>query len=52
MAELTIKTFNRSIHDIYLNGEVCEDMWSELVKKIKEIKCADDEVSENNTAHC
>lgn len=50
MAELTIKTFNRSIHDIYLTGEVCEDMWSELVKKIKEIKNADDEVSDNNTA--
>lgn len=50
MAELSIKTFNDKLHNIYIKGEVCEEMWQYLVDKINEMRSADDEVSENNTA--
>lgn len=50
MAELTIKTFNDKLHNIYIKGEVDEEMWSFLVDKINEMRGADDDVSENNTS--
>lgn len=50
MAELSIKTFNDKLHNIYIKGDVGEDMWSYLVDKINEMRSSDDEVSENNTA--
>lgn len=50
MAEFTIKTFDAKIHNIYLKGEVDEDMWQTLVDKINEIKSADDDISDQNYA--
>ena len=50
MADFTIKTFDEKIHNIYLNGDVDEDMWSTLVDKINEIKSADDDISDQNLA--
>jgi len=50
MAELTIKTFNDKLHNIYIKGEVGEEMWSFLVDKINEMRSADEDVSENNTS--
>lgn len=50
MADFTIKTFDEKIHNIYLNGDVDEEMWSKLVDKINEIKCADDDISDQNLA--
>lgn len=48
MAEFTIKTYDSKLHDIYLKGDVDEDMWSTLVEKISEIKSADKEIDETN----
>lgn len=50
MADFTIKTFDEKIHNIYLNGDVDENMWSTLVDKINEIKSADDDISDQNLA--
>jgi len=50
MAEFTIKTFDEKIHNIYIKGEVDEDMWSNLVDKINEIKSADDDIADQNLA--
>ena len=38
MAEFVIKTYDTKIHNIYLKGEVDEEMWQSLVDKINEIK--------------
>ena len=48
MAEFTIKTYDAKLHNIYLKGDVDEDMWSALVDKINEIKAADKEIDEMN----
>ena len=48
MAEFTIKTYDSKLHNIYLKGDVDEDMWSTLVDKINEIKSADKEIDEQN----
>ena len=48
MAEFTIKTYDPKIHNIYLKGDVDEDMWSSLVDKINEIKSADKDIDETN----
>ena len=50
MAEFTIKTFDEKIHNIYIKGDVDEDMWSNLVDKINEIKSADDDIEDQNLA--
>jgi len=50
MAEFTIKTFDEKIHNIYIKGEVDEDMWQSLVDKINEIKSADDDIADQNLA--
>lgn len=50
MADFTIKTFDEKIHNIYLNGDVDENMWSNLVDKINEIKSADDDIEDQNIA--
>ena len=36
MPEFTIKTFDAKIHNIYLKGDVDEEMWQTLVDKINE----------------
>ena len=38
MAEFAIKTFDEKIHNIYIKGDVDEDMWQALVDKINEIR--------------
>ena len=48
MAEFTIKSYNSKIHNIYLKGDVEEEMWQSLVDKINEIKESDKEVDEIN----
>jgi len=48
MAEFTIKTYDAKLHNIYLMGDVDEDMWNALVDKINEIKSADKEIDEMN----
>ena len=48
MAEFTIKTYDPKIHNIYLKGDVDEEMWMGLVDKINEIKAADKEIDETN----
>lgn len=48
MADFTIKTYDSKLHNIYLRGEVNEDMWSNLVDKINEIKSSDKEIDETN----
>ena len=48
MADFTIKTYDPKIHNIYLKGDVDEDMWGTLVDKINEIKAADKEIDETN----
>ena len=48
MAEFTIKTYDPKIHNIYLKGNVDENMWSNLVDKINEIKAADKDIDETN----
>lgn len=48
MAEFTIKTYDVKLHNIYLTGEVCEEMWRNLVDRINEIKSADLEIDEMN----
>lgn len=50
MAEFTIKTFDEKIHNIYIKGDVDENMWSNLVDKINEIKSADDDIADQNLA--
>lgn len=50
MAEFTIKTFDEKIHNIYIKGDVDEDMWQNLVDKINEIKSADDDIADQNLA--
>lgn len=50
MAEFTIKTFDDKIHNVYIKGDVDEDMWSSLVDKINEIRSADDDIVEQNVA--
>ena len=50
MAEFTIKTFDEKIHNIYIKGEVDEEMWQSLVDKINEIKSADDDIADQNLA--
>ena len=50
MADFTIKTFDEKIHNIYLKGDVDEDMWQTLVDKINEIKSADDDIADQNLA--
>ena len=50
MAEFTIKTYNESIHNIYLKGDVDEEMWQTLVDKISEIRAADDDIDYQNSA--
>ena len=48
MAEFTIKTYDTKLHNIYIKGEVNEDMWQSLVDKVNEIKAADKEIDETN----
>lgn len=48
MAEFTIKTYDSKLHNIYLKGDVDEEMWQNLVDKINEIKSADKEIDEMN----
>lgn len=48
MADFTIKTYDPKIHNIYLRGDVDEDMWANLVDKLNEIKAADKEIDETN----
>lgn len=48
MAEFTIKTYDQKIHNIYLNGEVDESMWRNLVGQVNKIKAADREIDETN----
>ena len=50
MAEFTIKTFDTKIHNIYLKGDVDEEMWQTLVDKINEIRSTDDDVADQNIA--
>ena len=50
MADFTIKTFDEKIHNIYLKGDVDEDMWQTLEDKINEIKSADDDIADQNLA--
>ena len=50
MADFTIKTFDERIHNIYLKGDVDEDMWQTLVDKINEFRSADDDISDQNMA--
>ena len=50
MAEFTIKTFDEKIHNIYIKGDVDEEMWQTLVDKINEIKSADDDIADQNLA--
>jgi len=50
MAEFTIKTFDEKIHNIYIKGDVDENMWSNLVDKINDIKSADDDIADQNLA--
>ena len=50
MAEFTIKTFDEKIHNIYIKGDVDEEMWQGLVDKINEIKSADDDIADQNLA--
>jgi len=50
MADFTIKTFDEKIHNIYLKGDVDEDMWQTLVDKINEFKSADDDIADQNMA--
>ena len=48
MADLTIKQYDEKIHNIYLKGDVDEEMWQTLVDKINEIRSADEEIDINN----
>ena len=48
MAEFTIKTYDSKLHNIYMKGDVDEEMWNSLVDKINEIKAADKEIDETN----
>ena len=48
MADLTIKQYDQKIHNIYLKGDVDEDMWQVFVDKVNEIKSADEEIDINN----
>ena len=50
MPEFTIKTFDAKIHNIYLKGDVDEEMWQTLVDKINEIKSADDDIADQSLA--
>ena len=50
MAEFTIKTFDEKIHNIYIKGDVDEDMWSNLVDKINELTSEDDDIADQNLA--
>ena len=50
MVDFTIKTFDEKIHNIYLKGDVDEDMWQTLVDKINEFRSADDDISDQNMA--
>ena len=50
MPEFTIKTFDTKIHNIYLKGDVDEEMWQTLVDKINEIRSADDDIADQNLA--
>ena len=50
MADFTIKTFDAKIHNIYLKGDVDEEMWQTLVDKVNEIRSADDDIADQNLA--
>jgi hypothetical protein len=50
MADFTIKTFNEKIHNIYLNGDVDEIMWKNLVDSINEIRSEDNDIIDQNVA--
>ena len=50
MAEFAIKTFDEKIHNIYIKGDVDEDMWQALVDKINEIRSADEDIANQNLA--
>lgn len=50
MADFTIKTFNEKIHNIYLNGDVDEEMWKKLVDSINEIRSEDNDIIDQNVA--
>ena len=50
MADFTIKTFNEKIHNIYLNGDVDEEMWKKLVDNINEIRSEDNDIIDQNVA--
>ena len=50
MSDFTIKTFDYKIHNIYLKGDVDDEMWQTLVDKINEIRSADDDISDQNIA--
>ena len=50
MPEFTIKTFDEKIHNIYIKGDVDEEMWQNLVDKINEIRSADDDIADQNFA--
>ena len=48
MADLTLKEYDKKIHEIYLKDNVNVEMWQTLVDKISEIRSSDDEVEQNN----
>lgn len=48
--DLTLKTYDEKIHNIYLKGDVDDDMWQTLVDKINEIKSTDNDISDQNMA--
>lgn len=48
--DLTLKTYDEKIHNIYLKGDVDDDMWQTLVDKINEIKSSDNDISDQNMA--
>lgn len=50
MADLSIKTYNSKLHNIYLTGCVDEEMWLDLVHKINEMKASDNDVIYSNVA--
>lgn len=48
--DLALKTYDEKIHNIYLKGDVDDDMWQTLVDKINEIKSSDNDISDQNMA--
>ena len=48
MADLTIRQYEEKLHNIYLTGEVNEDMWKQFVDSINEMKSSDSIIDTNN----